>query len=149
MENNKQQEHVTKKIICNALLVEDDGICCKVLENQLSQLGYQVEIAKNARTAIQFLNTTSYNLVLIDLGLPDQPGDAVIQAARKCKLNQLTPLVVCTAHADGEVEQECVVLGADQVLIKPILTKNLQQTIDDCLLMPAYRRKYKFQLKIL
>ncbi len=149
VENNKQQEHVTKQIICNALLVEDDEICRKLLENQLIQLGYQVEIAKNARTAIQFLNSTFYNLVLTDLGLPDQPGEAVIQAARKCEFNQSTPLIVCTAHADGKVEQECLVLGADQVLIKPILAKNLQQAIDECLLMPGYRRKYKFQLKVL
>ena len=66
------------------MLVEDGEICRKLLEKQLSQLGYQVEIAKNARTAIQLLNNTSYNLVLTDLGLADHSGKAVIQAARQC-----------------------------------------------------------------
>lgn len=148
MENNKQ-EKITKQISCNALLVEDDGLCCKLLKNYLSELGYQIEIANDAKAAIHFINNKSYNLILTDLGLPDQSGETVIQAARHCDFNQSTPLIVCTAHADQQLEQECLALGADQVLIKPLLPKNLQQAIDECLLMPGYRRKYKFQLKIL
>ncbi len=146
---NKKQEKITKKIPCNALLVEDDGLCCKLLKTYLSELGYQIEIANDAKTAIHFINNKSYHLILTDLGLLDQSGETVIQAARHCDFNQSTPLIVCTAHADQQLEQECLALGADQVLIKPILPKNLQQAINECLLLPGYRRKYKFQLRIL
>jgi CheY-like chemotaxis protein len=141
MENNKQQEQVNKQIICNALLVEDDGLCRKLLKNHLSQLGYQVEIAKDAKTATNLINSKAYNLILTDLGLPDQPGATVIQAARQCGFNQPAPMIVCTAHADQQLEQECLALGADQVLIKPILPKNLQQAIDECLLPTRLSKK--------
>ena len=100
MENNKQQEQVSKQIICNALLVEDDRLCRKLLKNHLSELGYQVEKAKDAKTAINLINSKAYNLILTDLGLPDQPGATVIQAARQFDFNQPTPVIVCTAHAD-------------------------------------------------
>lgn len=149
MENNKQQAQVSKQVNCNALLVEDDELCRKLLKNHLSELGYQVEIAKDAKTAINLINSKAYNLILTDLGLPDQSGAMVIQAARQCDFNQPAPLIVCTAHANQQLEQECLALGADQVLIKPILPKNLQQAIDECLLLPGYRRKYKFQLRTL
>ncbi len=149
MGNNKQQEQVSKQIIGNALLVEDDGLCRKLLKNHLSELSYQVEIAKDAKTAINLINSKAYNLILTDLGLSDQPGTTVIQAARQCDFNQPAPLIVCTAHADQQLEHECLALGADQVLIKPILPKNLHQAIDECLLLPGYRRKYKFQLRML
>ncbi|WP_240992169.1 hypothetical protein [Rickettsiella grylli] len=69
--------------------------------------------------------------------------------ARECDFNQPAPLIVYTAHAAQQLEQECLALGADLVLIKPILSKNLQQTINECLLLPGYRRKYKFQLRML
>ena len=58
-------------------------------------------------------------------------------------------MIVFTTHADQELEQECLVLGADQVLIKPIVPKKLQQAINQCLLMPGYRSEYNSQLSIL
>ncbi|WP_040615060.1 response regulator [Rickettsiella grylli] len=67
MENNKQKEQVSKQIICNALLVEDDGLCRKLLKNHLSKLGYQIEIAKDAKTAINLINSKAYNLIFMDL----------------------------------------------------------------------------------
>lgn len=59
--------------------------------------------------------------------MPDQSGAMVIQAARECDFNQPAPLIVCTAHADQQLEQESLALGADQVLIKPVLPKNFNR----------------------
>lgn len=77
-------------------------------------------MAGTAKVAIELLNNKVNCLILTNLGLPGQSGIAVILAARKGNLNQTTFLIVCTAHANKKTEQECLLLGANKVLVKPV-----------------------------
>lgn len=131
MQRQKIQEDTIEEqsVVNKALLVEDDNICQKVLCYYLSELGYQIEIAEDAETAIQLINNKIYTLILIDLGLPDQLGEKVIQVVQTSSFNQFTPLIVCTAHADQKKKQQHLTLGAKEVLIKPILKETLQETL--------------------
>ena len=119
--------------IRHALLIEDDVFCQKVQGHCLMELGYQVEIAGDAKTAIQHVINNTYDLIVLDLGLPEQSGEKVITAARSYLSNQQTPLIVATAHADASLQQKCLYLGADVVFIKPFSQKNLAEAIEFCL----------------
>lgn len=119
--------------IRHALLVEDDVFCQKVQGHCLMELGYQVAMVSDAQTAIQQVINNTYDLIVLDLGLPDQSGEKVITAARSYLANQQTPLIVATAHADATMQQKCLYLGADVVFIKPFSQKGLAQAIDFCL----------------
>jgi DNA-binding response OmpR family regulator len=119
--------------IRHALLIEDDIFCQKVQGHCLMELGYQVELACDATTAISQVTRNSYDLIVLDLGLPDQSGEKVITAARSYLSNQQTPLIVATAHADAAIQQKCLYLGADVVFIKPFSQKSLAEAIDYCL----------------
>ena len=116
----------------SALLVEDDRFCQKIQSHCLSELGYKVEIASNATTAIHRVEHSTYNLIVLDLGLPDESGELVICAIREFKANQLTPLIVATAQADAPTQQKCLYLGADIVFMKPFDTQTLSKAIDFC-----------------
>ncbi|MFZ0219551.1 MAG: response regulator [Candidatus Aquirickettsiella sp.] len=115
-----------------ALLIEDDIFCQKVQSHCLCELGYRVEIASDAETAINRVQHSVYNLIVLDLGLPDQSGELVIRATREFVTNQQTPLIVATAHADGPMQQKCLYLGADVVFIKPFNKQTLARAIDFC-----------------
>ena len=116
----------------SALLIEDDIFCQKVQSHCLSELGYTVEIAGDAKTAIDRVEHYVYHLIILDLGLPDQSGELVIRATREFATNQQTPLIVATAHADGPMQQKCLYLGADVVFIKPFNKQTLAGAIDFC-----------------
>lgn len=116
----------------SALLIEDDIFCQKVQSHCLSELGYTVEIASDAKTAIDRVEHYVYHLIVLDLGLPDQSGELVIRATREFAANQQTPLIVATAHADGPMQQKCLYLGADVVFIKPFNKQTLARAIDFC-----------------
>ncbi|BBB15135.1 two component transcriptional regulator winged helix family [Candidatus Rickettsiella viridis] len=149
VEQQEQQEIIENhQIIKEALVVEDDNICEYLLCNYLSNLDYRVEVANKASAAIQLIQSKPYTLIITDLGLPDQSGEAVIQAARMCELNQATPLIVCSAHGDLQAKKY-LDLGADKVLVKPILEKNLVEVMEKCFLVPGYQRKFYYQFKIL
>lgn len=115
-----------------ALLIEDDIFCQKVQSYCLKELGYTVEIASDAETAIYRVKHYVYRLIVLDLGLPDQSGELVIRATREFVTNQQTPLVVATAHADAPMQQKCLYLGADVVFIKPFNKQTLARAIDFC-----------------
>ena len=125
-----QKDAIEEQSVVNkALLIEDDKICQKVLCYYLSELGYQIEIAEDAGTAIQLINNKIYTLILIDLGLPDQSGEKVIQALQESNFNQFTPFIICTGHEDQKKKQQHLTLGASDVLVKPILKEMLQEAL--------------------
>lgn len=116
----------------SALLIEDDIFCQKVQSHCLRELGYTVEVVSDAETAINRIEQYVYNLIVLDLGLPDQSGELVIRATREFETNHQTPLIVATAHADGPMQQKCLYLGADVVFIKPFNKQTLARAIDFC-----------------
>lgn len=115
-----------------ALLIEDDIFCQKVQQHCLIELGYIVEVVGDAKTAIERVGSQFYDLIVLDLGLPDQSGEKVITAARNFLPNLQTPLIVATAHADPYSQQKCLHLGADVVFIKPFTKQTLAKAIDYC-----------------
>ncbi len=129
MNNLKKQPAFEER---NALLIEDDIFCQRVQSHCLRELGYTVEIVDNAEAAIDRLEHYVYNLIVLDLGLPDQSGELVIRATREFETNYQTPLIVATAHADAPMQQKCLYLGADVVFIKPFNKQTLARAIDFC-----------------
>jgi CheY-like chemotaxis protein len=146
---HEQTEKAIQEFVRTTLIVEDDAICQKVLKELLSNLGYHVDPAANAPTAILKLRTQSYNLIVTDIGLPAQSGETVIQATRACELNQATPLIVYTAHNDSQQKQHYLTLGADYVATKPYSLPTLKHAIAQCQLQSVFQRKFYFQLKLL
>ncbi len=99
------------------LLVEDDPMIGESVLDVLRAEHYAVDWVKNAGSADTALRTDSYDLVLLDLGLPDQDGLTVLRALRHRK--SLTPVLIATAR--DAIEQRIAGLdaGADDYVVKP------------------------------
>jgi DNA-binding response OmpR family regulator len=102
----------------NLLVVEDDAAIGSVLESTLRLHGYQVSWRRDGRTALEAAGHGEYDLVLLDLGLPDLDGVEVCRLLRVAL--PATVLVILTARQE---EMDVVVgldAGADDYLTKPI-----------------------------
>lgn len=139
----KKREKIT--MVKLALLVEDDAINQKVMNFYLSNLGYRADIVGNANSAIEKIQSKTYDLIIIDIGLPDRPGTDVIEAVRQYQLNLPTPLLVWSAHINND-EEKYRNLGADAVLEKACSDKDLEKAIQDCFLISTYERRFNFHL---
>jgi DNA-binding response OmpR family regulator len=99
------------------LLVEDDRMIGESLRNALRQSGYAVDWVRDGRAADATLTTERFDLVLLDLGLPQRDGMEVLQALRA--RGDSTPVIVLTAR-DGLASRVLGLdAGADDYVVKP------------------------------
>ncbi len=91
------------------LLVEDDEVLCDLVNRNLKAREHEVSIAEDAQTALTFLRATTFDLIVLDINLPDQTGWDVLRSA--LSEGSIKPLVV-----EGQGEKlPVVVLSAVRV----------------------------------
>lgn len=108
------------------LLVEDDRSIVSNLSNFLCEEGFQVEAAGGQSEALQKLEQGSYDLLLLDISLPDGNGFAVFAAA---KANTDLPVIFLTASGDEYSVVAGLDMGADDYISKPFRPKELLSRI--------------------
>jgi two-component system, OmpR family, aerobic respiration control sensor histidine kinase ArcB len=132
------QKNMVDKNISNAsvLLVEDNELVQKTTLFNLKSWGYDgIDVASNGASALEKLAQKKYDLIYLDLGLPDVDGRALAKTIRSNKQspNYQSAIVALTAHGDDEIKQECLKLGMNQVLIKPLLEKDAKKIASEFL----------------
>ena len=95
------------------LLVEDDEAIVEPLVTGLAREGFEVEVARSGREALE---ASSPDLVLLDLGLPDLAGEVVCRALRE---RSGVPIIVVTARSEEADRVLLLALGADDYVVKP------------------------------
>ena len=99
------------------LLVEDEDKVSRFIERGLKAELHVVDLAADGATALYQLQDFTYDIVILDLNLPDMPGNDVLAAMRRKGL--ATPVLVLTARAGIAAKVESFDLGADDYLTKP------------------------------
>ena len=99
------------------LVVEDNALLRHHLSVQLREMGHQVDAAEDAKEADYFLAEHSPDITLVDLGLPDEDGMALIRRWRGQDVKQ--PILVLTAREGWQAKVEALEAGADDYVTKP------------------------------
>jgi two-component system, OmpR family, response regulator QseB len=99
------------------LVVEDDRMIAKGLHTALRQDGYAVDGVSDGRSASEALHASSFDLVLLDLGLPERDGLEVLRELRS--RGDATPVIIVTARDDIQNRIAGLDAGADDYIIKP------------------------------
>ena len=109
------------------LLVEDDEALCKTLQKELAHKGFAIDIAHNGVDAEFMGDEEDYDLVILDLGLPQRSGLEVLGNWRK-KGNKL-PVIILTARDSWHERIDGFKAGADDYLGKPFHVEELVMRI--------------------
>src|SRR5215510_10457414 len=99
------------------LVVEDEKRIADFLCRGLQGAGYAVDAAPTGTTALEFMHSAEYDLVILDLGLPDLDGLQVLEKIRNRKLGP--PVLILSARGGVEDRVKGLEQGADDYLIKP------------------------------
>ena len=104
------------------LIIEDDRAICSFIRRVLEANGYEAVIVSTGREAISLLASHCPDVVLLDLGLPDMDGLAVLESLRRWSL---MPVVVVSARTDEREKVRALDAGADDYITKPFGTSEL------------------------
>jgi two-component system copper resistance phosphate regulon response regulator CusR len=105
------------------LLVEDEHDIQTFLEQALTEAGYQVDVAPNGKTAESFAQANSYDILIVDLGLPDQDGISLIMHLRHEGVR--APVLILSARRSVDDRVRGLELGGDDYLTKPFALAEL------------------------
>ncbi|MCU4677214.1 response regulator [Catenovulum sp. 2E275] len=108
-----------------ALVVEDNEINQEVIRNLLEYADLEVELAKDGLQALELIKQQYFDIILMDLQMPNLDGLAATKQIRKMELDFQPPIVALTAHALRTDEQACYEAGMDDFLTKPVNADNL------------------------
>jgi two-component system response regulator QseB len=99
------------------LLVEDDGMIAQGLQTALRQANYAVDWVADGKSADAALQDSVFDLVLLDLGLPQRDGLDVLRGMRR--RGGTTPVIILTARDDVQQRIAGLDAGADDYIVKP------------------------------
>jgi two-component system response regulator QseB len=99
------------------LVVEDDRMIAKGLHTALKQDGYAVDGVSDGRSAAAALRAARFDIVLLDLGLPERDGLDVLRELRS--RGDATPVIIVTARDDVQNRIQGLDAGADDYIVKP------------------------------
>jgi two-component system OmpR family response regulator len=100
-----------------ALVIEDDASVSVAISRTLERAGILVDLAATANEGQTMAFVGDYDVIILDLGLPDKNGIMVIQALRRDGAR--TPILVLTGSGDSETTVRALDAGADEYLTKP------------------------------
>lgn len=105
------------------LLVEDEPEIQSFLKQPLANAGYEVDSAKDGRTAIKLASEKKYDVLIVDLGLPDQDGIDLILQLRRSGIS--SPVLILSARRSVDDRVKGLEQGGDDYLTKPFALAEL------------------------
>ena len=111
-----RQRHTGARV----LLAEDDPINQEVSMCLLQNIGLRVDLAENGEQAVSWAGNQRYDLILMDMQMPQLNGLDATRAIRSGSLNRDTPILAMTANAFEEDHQRCTEAGMDDHVAKPV-----------------------------
>jgi len=114
------------------LIAEDNRINQKVITNILKKLGYQADVAENGRKAVEAATQTSYQLIFMDLHMPEMDGfEATRQIIQKLPPITCPRIVALTASTTEEDRQKATLVGMSDYITKPIRVNELTEVLQE------------------
>jgi CheY-like chemotaxis protein len=109
------------------LVAEDNDVNQIVIRTLLEKLGCRAEIVDTGRAAVQAASAGAFDVVLMDMQMPDMDGYTAMGTIRTIERpsERRTPIVALTAHALKGDREKCLMAGADEYLSKPVRLKEL------------------------
>jgi CheY-like chemotaxis protein len=121
------------------LLAEDNAVNQTLAVRLLEKRGHEVVVSENGEAALEALNKQNFDLILMDIQMPQMNG---LQATEAIRCKELTsgkhiPIIAMTAHAMAGDKERCLEAGMDAYISKPIRVDDLFSAIEEVFLTPA------------
>ncbi|MCE1166177.1 MAG: response regulator, partial [Bacteroidetes bacterium] len=129
-ESVPSKKHLSEEIPLKILVAEDNIINQKLIVKILSQLGYQSDVVSNGIEAIDELKRVRYDLVFMDVQMPEMDGlDATKYIVQNWNSEERPFIIAMTANVMQGDKEKCLNAGMDDYLSKPVIIDDVQTII--------------------
>jgi PAS domain S-box-containing protein len=123
----RDRQHTDLKI----LLAEDNAVNQKVARLMLKKLGYRADVVSNGREVLQALELQSYDVILMDVQMPEMDGLEATRAILDLKLKKRPKILAMTAYALEGDRERCLAAGMDGYISKPVQLDELRNALQE------------------
>lgn len=131
--------------LANILLVDDNP---KYLKDALPFYGYTVDTATDGFQALSLLSKNHYDIVLLDVMMPNMNGWETLKAIRQNKNTQYIPVIMLTAVSEEQKIISGLKTGADDYIVKPFILPNLLARIEALLRRVNWQRPVEKNIEL-
>lgn len=123
-------QEIARNYPLSILVAEDNSINQKLIRKQLSSMGYSCDLVANGKEALDQVQQEEYDLILMDVQMPEMDGLEAAHQIKKSLAPEKTPVIVAlTANAMEEDRQKYLNNGMDDYLAKPVRANDFQKTL--------------------
>jgi DNA-binding NtrC family response regulator len=130
---DKETPDSTTVVRGSILVVDDNEISCDLMRRQLERQGHSVTTAGSGKQALDVLQGRAFDLVLLDIMMPDMSGYQVLLRLKGSNIYGDVPVIVVSALDDMDTVVQCLRMGAEDYLLKPFNHVLLKARIRTCL----------------
>lgn len=114
------------------LVAEDDRVNQRLIERVLQRQGHQIEIANNGAEALDAFEPGAYDVILMDVRMPEMDGFETTREIRKREegTDMRIPIIAMTAHAMKGDRERCIVAGMDDYVAKPVKADTVYEVLE-------------------
>ncbi|MCL5021052.1 MAG: response regulator [Bacteroidetes bacterium] len=103
-----------------ALVADDVPMIRRLVEFHLKQIGFEISNAADGAEALMLATSSKFDLILLDIMMPEIDGLEVLRRLRDGSINKETPIVIMTAFGDSANVKKAVEYGANDFIVKPL-----------------------------
>jgi two-component system response regulator ResD len=131
MKNSTNNNSGYKKV----LIVDDYDLTCNMAAMYFATFGYQADSAASAKDGLELALANDYEIMLVDLCLPDYSGLKLVKQLRSHESLTKLKIIIFTGN-DGETINYYRQYGVDALLLKPCTLAKVREVVDSCLIAP-------------
>jgi CheY-like chemotaxis protein len=125
--------HMAERLPLRILLAEDNAVNQKLALRLLRQMGYRADVAANGLEAIEALDRQPYDVILMDVQMPELDGlDATRRIVARWPADARPRIIAMTANAMQGDRELCLEAGMDDYVSKPIRVDELAGALERC-----------------
>jgi signal transduction histidine kinase/DNA-binding response OmpR family regulator len=143
---HKLSEDFSVEYPLNILIAEDNPVNQKWTSKILSKLGYQPEIVNNGKEVLEVVSVKQYDLILMDVQMPEMDGMEATRMIRLC-LEAQPVIIAMTANVMQGDRQDCIQSGMDDYISKPVELNQLVGMLEKWALLIKEKKQFAFQSK--
>jgi signal transduction histidine kinase/CheY-like chemotaxis protein len=137
---NPLSENFSQQYPLRILIAEDNLVNQKIATKILTKLGYQPDVANNGKEALEIVSNSNYDIILMDVQMPEMDGLEATRMIRTCL--EIQPIIIAmTANVMQGDRDACMQSGMDDYMSKPIDLKELLTQLEKWALVLRDRRK--------